>query len=110
MMVSLSRLPLRQYGFTLAGFWCFGERLLLRLHQLDVEAERLQLADEHVERLRQARLERRVALDDRLVDLSPARDVVRLRGEQFLEDVRRAVGFERPDLHFAEPLSAELRL
>src|SRR5204862_284362 len=59
---------------------------------------------------RPPRRERRVALDDRFVDLCAARDVVRLRGEQFLEDVRRAVGFERPDLHFAEPLPAELRL
>src|SRR3954471_14215832 len=41
--------------------------LLLRLHQLDVEAERLQLADEDVERLRQPGLERGVALDDRFV-------------------------------------------
>ena len=54
--------------------------------------------------------ERRVALDDRLVDLRAARHVVRLGREQFLEDVRGAVGLERPDFHLAEPLSAELRL
>ena len=86
------------------------DRLLLRRDQLDVEAERLQLADEHVERLGQPRRERRVALDDRLVDLGAARDVVRLRREQLLEDVRRAVRLERPHLHFAEALAAELRL
>ena len=84
--------------------------LLLRRDQLDVEAQRLQLADEHVERLGQPRRERRVALDDRLVDLGAAGDVVRLRREQLLEDVRRAVGLERPHLHFAEALAAELRL
>ena len=54
--------------------------------------------------------ERRVALDDRLVDLRAAGHIVGLRGEQLLEDVRRAVGFERPDFHFPEPLAAELRL
>src|SRR5882762_4353962 len=85
-------------------------RLLLGLHQLDVQAQRLELADEDVERLRQARRERGVALDDRLVDFRAPGHVVRLRGEQLLEDVRRSVRLERPDLHFAEPLSAELRL
>ena len=85
-------------------------RLLLRLQQFDVQAERLEFADEHVERLGQARRERRVALDDGLVDLRAAGHVVGLRREQLLEDVRRAVRLERPDLHFAEPLAAELRL
>src|SRR5215210_4780160 len=44
-------------------------RFLLGLHQLDVETERLQLPDQHVERLGQTRRERRIALDDRLVNL-----------------------------------------
>src|SRR4051812_42440415 len=86
------------------------QRFLLRLHQLDIQAERLELADQHVEGFGQPGCERRVALDDRFVNLRAADDVVRLRRQQFLEDVRRAVGLERPDLHFAEPLSAELRL
>ena len=34
----------------------------------------------------------------------------RLRGEQLLEDVRRAVSFQRPHFHFSKSLSAELRL
>src|ERR1043165_7514024 len=105
------RSRLSQHGFTLVCCWCLRlHDLLLRLHQLHVQAQRLELADEHVERLRQARLERRVALDDRFVDLRAARDVVGLRREQLLEDVRRAVGLERPHLHFAEALTAELRL
>src|SRR5262245_56975835 len=87
-----------------------GWRPRLRPHQLDVQAERLELADEDVERLGQSGLERSVALDDRFVDLRPSRHVVRLGGEQLLEDVRRAVGLERPDLHLAEALAAELRL
>src|SRR6185369_7005739 len=85
-------------------------RLLLGLHQLDVQTQRLELADEDVERFRQARGERGVALDDGLVDFRAPDDIVRLRREQLLEDVRRAVRLERPDLHLAEPLSAELRL
>ena len=36
--------------------------------------------------------------------------VVGLDGEHFLQGVGGAVGFERPDLHFAEALAAELRL
>src|SRR5215471_17789535 len=86
------------------------EGFLLRLDQFDVETEGLQLADEHVERFRQARRERRVALHDRFVDLRASGHVVRLRGEELLKDVRRAICFERPDLHFSKPLAAELRL
>src|SRR5512135_3473798 len=80
------------------------------LQELDVEAERLQLADEHVERLGQARLVRDLALDDRLVDLRPALDVVGLDREELLERVGRAVRLQGPHLHLAEPLAAELRL
>ena len=46
----------------------------------------------------------------RLVDARAALHVVRLDGEQFLQRVGRAVGFERPDFHFAEALAAVLRL
>src|SRR4051812_44693161 len=86
------------------------DRLLFRLHQLDIQTERLELADEHVERFRQPRGERRIALDDRFIDLRAPGHIVRLGGEELLEDVRRAVRLERPHLHFPEPLSAELRL
>src|SRR6266853_3352914 len=83
---------------------------LLRLHQLDIQTERLELADENVERLGQTRRKRRIALDDGLVDLRTTDDIVGLRGQKLLQDVRSAVGLERPHLHFAESLSAELRL
>src|SRR5215471_6663432 len=86
------------------------EGFLLGLDQLDVETQRLQLANEHVERFGQARRERRVALHNRFVDLRAPRHVVRLGSEELLENVRRAVSLERPHLHLAEPLSAELRL
>ena len=36
--------------------------------------------------------------------------VVGLDRQHFLQGVRRAVGFERPDFHLAEALAAELRL
>src|SRR5574340_927844 len=80
------------------------------LHEFHVQAQRLQLADEHVERFGHARLDGRLALDDGLVDLRAAVHVVGLGRQQFLQDVGGAVSFERPDLHFAETLSAELRL
>src|SRR5216684_1748899 len=86
-------------------------RLLGRgLHQLHVEAERLQLLDEHVERLGQARLERVLALDDRLVHAGAADHVVGLHGEELLQRVGGAVGLHRPHLHLAQALPAELRL
>src|SRR5699024_2472418 len=63
-----------------------------------------------LEALRHAGLRDVVALDDALVGLDTAGDVVRLDGEYLLQRVSRAVGFERPDLHLAEALAAELGL
>src|SRR5438876_9117221 len=47
----------------------FFHRRLLSLHQLDIQAQRLQFAHKHVERLRHARFDARLALDDGLVNL-----------------------------------------
>src|SRR3984885_10082876 len=93
---------------SLVGCLCFWR--FLPLHQLNVEAERLQLANEHVERFGHARLDTRLALDDGLVDFRAAVNVVGLCREQLLQDVRRPVSFQRPDFHFTEALAAELRL
>ena len=57
-----------------------------------------------------AGLERVVAADDRLVDLGASRHVVGLDGQHLLQRVGRAVSLERPHLHFAEALAAELGL
>ena len=51
-----------------------------------------------------------LALDDGLVDLGAAVHVVGLVGEEFLQHVGRAVGFQRPDFHLAEALATELGL
>src|SRR6266849_7386269 len=83
---------------------------VVALLQLDIEAKRAQLLDEDVERFGNARLEIVVAADDRLVDLGAAGDVVRLDGQHLLQGVGRAISFERPHLHLAETLTAELRL
>src|SRR5215203_7164419 len=77
---------------------------------LDVEAQRLELLEQHLERLRDARLGDVLALDDRLVDLDATEDVVGLDGEQLLQRVGRAVGLHRPALHLTEALTTELRL
>ncbi len=45
-----------------------------------------------------------------LVDLGAAGHVVRLHRQHFLQGVGGAVGFESPDLHFPEALTAELGL
>src|SRR6476469_11012740 len=45
------------------------DRLPVTGEHLDVEAQRLQLLEQHLERLRDARLGDVLALDDRLVDL-----------------------------------------
>src|SRR6266699_3616959 len=58
---------------------------------LDVQAERLHLLDEHLEGLGDAGLGDVLALDDGLVDLHAAGDVVGLDGQQLLEGVCGAV-------------------
>ena len=77
---------------------------------LDVEAERLHLLDEHLERLGDAGVGDVLALDDGLVDLHAAGHVVGLDREQLLQGVGGAVGLHRPDLHLAEALATELGL
>src|SRR5689334_14139518 len=86
------------------------DRLAIAGQDLDVEAEALHLLDEHLEGLGDAGLGDVVALDDRLVDLHAALDVVRLDGEQLLQRVGRAVRLECPHLHLTEALATELRL
>src|SRR5215207_6995409 len=86
------------------------DRVAVAGEDLHVQAERLELLEQHLERLRDARLGDVLALDDRLVDLDAAEDVVGLDGEQLLQRVGRAVGLHRPALHLTEALTAELRL
>src|SRR5262245_6654316 len=93
----------------------FQRRLVLArrrwiLDQLHVEAERLQLLEEHVERLGQTRLENVLAFDDGLVHARAAHHVVRLDGQELLQAVGSAIGLHRPDLHLAQTLAAELSL
>src|SRR5688500_3114605 len=84
--------------------------LFVLVQDLDRQPERLELLDEHLERLRHAGRLDLLALDDGLVRLHATHDVVGLHGEELLEDVRGAVRLERPDLHLAEALATELRL
>src|SRR5690242_14514903 len=78
--------------------------------EVDVDREGADLLHEHVERLRHAGLDLVLALHDVLVDLRASLRVVRLDGEHLLERVGRAVRLQRPHLHLAEALAAELRL
>ena len=107
-----SQLPQpRQAGRARRGCrYASGSTISCRWFELDVEAERAQLLHQHVEGFRDAGLEVVVAAHDRLVGLGTARDVVRLHRQHLLQGVGGAVGFQRPDLHLAEALAAELRL
>src|SRR5438270_7611657 len=87
--------------------------LLLAIHrfnQFHIQAQGLQFANQHVERLRHARLNGGLALHDGLINLGAAIHVVRLAGEQLLQNICSAVGFERPHFHLSEALASELRL
>ena len=78
-------------------FLCCAERLVVGVAEvdqravgredLDVQAERLHLLHEHLERLGDAGLLDVLALDDRLVHLDAAEDVVGLDREELLEGV-----------------------
>src|SRR5262245_25531841 len=78
--------------------------------QLDVQPKRAHLLDENVEALWNARLEGVIATHNGLIDLGAAGNVIRLDGEHFLQRVGGSIGFERPHLHFAKTLAAELSL
>ena len=67
---------LHPYKALIGGFF---QLRFLPLHQLDVQAERLQFAHEYVERFRHTRLDARLAFDDGLVNLGAAVNVVGLR-------------------------------
>src|SRR6185295_12652329 len=84
--------------------------LALLLLELEAQPQALDFVRQNLERDRRSRLQDVLAPHHRLVDLGAPVDVVRLDGEQLLEDVRRAVGFERPDFHFAEALAARAGL
>ncbi len=78
--------------------------------EFDVQTQGTDFLDQHVERLGHPGFDDVVALDDALVHLGAALRIVGLDGEHFLQHIRGAVGFERPDFHLAETLTAELRL
>src|SRR5262245_23207847 len=78
-------------------------------HKFDIEAKALELADQDVEGLGNARFHCSFTLHDRLVNFRSSVHVVGLGCQQFLQDVSGAVGLESPHFHFSESLSTELR-
>ena len=58
---------------------------------LNIQTQRLKLLNEYLEGLRNARLRYVVTLDDRLVGLDTAGNIVRLDGQDLLQRVARAV-------------------
>ena len=50
-----------------------------------------------------------LAFDDRFVGLHTTLNIIRFDGQHFLQGIGRAVGFQRPDFHFTEALTTELR-
>src|SRR5512143_2557387 len=63
-----------------------------------------------MEGLRDAGFQHCVALYYRLVHPRPSRNIITLDSKKFLKRVCGAIALKCPDLHFAEPLSAELSL
>ena len=82
----------------------------LPLLQLDRKGQTAQLVQQHVHCLGNTRLGQVVAFDDGLVSLGTTHHVIRLDGQDLLQDIGGAESFERPNLHLTETLTAELRL
>ncbi len=78
--------------------------------EVDVDTQRPDFLDEHVERFRHSRFDLVITLDDVFVHLGTAGNVIGLHREHFLQYVRCTVSFQRPDFHFTEALTTELRL
>ena len=51
-----------------------------------------------------------VTIDDVLVHLGTAVDVIGLHRQHFLQGVGSAIGFQRPDFHLTKALATKLRL
>src|SRR5258708_9406554 len=77
---------------------------------LDAQPQAFQLLDQDAEGLGDAGVEGVLALYDGLISLDAAYDVVRLDGQDLLEDMARAVGLHRPDLHLAQAPATALGL
>src|SRR5690606_38023293 len=83
--------------------WLFG-------FQVDIDGQRTDFLDQHVEGLGHARLHAMVTVHDVLVHLGTAVHVIRLHSQHFLQGVGGTVGFQCPHFHLPEALTAELSL
>ena len=76
--------------------------------KFDVQAQRTHFLDKDLERFGHFRSRNALALDDRLVGLDTTGGIVGVDREDLLQDVGCAIRIERPNLHLAEALAAEL--
>src|SRR5258708_12123290 len=99
-----------EIGEHVAGGVVLRERdlLVVLVEDLRVQPEAAQLLDEDLEGFRNPRWLDLLPLDDGFVRLDPSEDVIRLDGEQLLEDVRGPVGLEPPHPPLAPPLATPL--
>src|SRR5690554_5973877 len=83
--------------------WLFG-------FQIDVNSQRTNLLDQHVEGLGHAGLHAMVTVHDVLVHLGTAIHIIRFDSQHFLQGVGSAISFKRPDLHLTKSLTTKLSL
>ena len=75
-----------------------------------IKAESLKLFEENLKCLRCSCRRNVFALNNCLIGLNTADNIVRLNGDDFLKGVGCAVSFKSPNLHLTETLTAELCL
>src|SRR5471032_1833885 len=81
---------------------------LLVAFEIDIDTQRTDFLDQHVERLRHAGVDHVVAFDQVLVHFGTAIHVIGLDGQHLLQDIRCAVRFQCPHFHLTEALTTEL--
>src|SRR5215475_1082601 len=78
------------------------------LDQFNVKAEALQFLDQNIERLWQASVEDIVTFHDCFIHTGAPSHIVRFDGQHLLQGVCGPIGFESPNFHLTQALSAKL--
>ena len=80
------------------------------LFKVNAQSKTSQLMQQHVERFRYSRSWQRFALDNGFVGLRTSGDIIRLNGQDLLQDMGSTECFDSPNLHFTKTLTTELGL
>src|SRR5450830_414201 len=93
-----------------ASLYNVQQGFLLIAFEVDVDTQRTNLFDQHVERFWHASIDHVITFNEVFVDFGTSIYVIGLDCQHLLQDVRRAICFQRPNFHLTETLTTELCL